>query len=185
MRGTVVGGIVVAVSLSPEHGFSKTPREAITLLPGLGVEGDAHCGATAQHLYRMRKDPRAPNLAQVHFLPVELFAEMRALGFTLAPGAMGENVLTEGLDLATLPTGTIFSIGTEVVVEISGIRDPCKQIDALGQGLTKAMFGRDAEGCLTRKAGIMGVVRDGGEVKSGDTIAVTLPAQPHRRLEVV
>ena len=178
-------GKVLAVSASPEHGFTKMPRDTINLLAGLGVEGDAHAGATVQHLYRKRKDPSAPNLAQVHFLPVELFAEMAALGFTLAPGAMGENVLTEGLDLITLPTGTLFKIGADVLVEISGIRDPCKQIDALGQGLTKAMFARDAEGQVVRKAGIMGVVRVGGLVQSGDAIAVMLPAEPHRRLEVV
>ena len=177
-------GTIVAVSASATHGFSKQPRDAIDLLAGLGVAGDAHCGATAQHLYRRRKDPSAPNLAQVHFLPVELFAEMAALGFTLAPGDMGENVLTRGLDLVTLPTGTRFAIGA-VVVEISGIRDPCKKIDALGHGLTKAMFGRAADGGLLRKAGIMGVVRVGGTVKPGDAIRVTLPAQPHRRLEVV
>ena len=178
-------GTIVAVSASAAHGFSKAPRDAITLLAGLGVEGDAHCGATAQHLYRMGKDPTAPNLAQVHFLPVELFAEMAELGYALEPGAMGENVLTEGLDLVTLPTGTIFEIGEGVMVEISGIRDPCKKIDALGPGLTKAMFGRDADGGLLRKAGIMGVVRSGGTIRPGDVIQVTLPAEPHRRLEVV
>ena len=176
---------VVCVSASPEHGFSKAPLAAITLLAGLGVEGDAHCGATAQHLYRKRRDPTAPNLAQVHFLARELFDEMATLGYALAPGAMGENVLTEGIDLVTLPTGTMFSIGAEVVVEISGIRDPCKQIDALGPGLTKAMFDRDAEGAVLRKAGIMGVVRVGGMVRAGDSIVVTLPAAPYRRLEVV
>ncbi len=177
-------GTIIAVSATATHGFSKEPRDAITLLAGLGVEGDAHCGTTVQHLYRIGKDPTAPNLAQVHFLPVELFAEMAALGFMLAPGDMGENVLTEGLDLVTLPTGTLFAIG-DVVVEISGIRDPCKKIDALGHGLTKAMFGREPDGSLRRKAGIMGVVRKGGTVKPGDVIQVTLPAEPYRRLEVV
>ena len=176
---------IVAVSASARHGFSKQPRDGINLLEGLGVEGDAHCGATAQHLYRKRRDPTAPNLAQVHFLPVELFAEMAALGYSLAPGCLGENVLTAGLDLMTLPTATIFEIGDGIVVEISGIRDPCKKIDALGHGLTKAMFGRDADGGLLRKAGIMGIVRTGGMVRPGDAISVTLPAEPHRRLEVV
>lgn len=177
-------GTVLSVSASAAHGFSKQPCDEIRLLAGLGVEGDAHCGATTQHLYKMAKDPTLPNLAQVHFLPVELFSEMAELGYTLAPGAMGENVLTEGIDLKTLPTGTLFAIG-EAVVEISGIRDPCKQIDALGKGLTKAMFGRDAAGGLVRKAGIMGVVRTGGPVRAGDRIAITLPAAPHRPLEVV
>ena len=177
-------GEVVAVSRCPTHGFSKVPQPEIMLLQGLGVEGDAHAGTTVQHLYRIRRDRDAPNLAQVHFLPVELFDEMAALGYALAPGAMGENVLTRGLDLAAMPTGATFRIG-EAIVEISGVRDPCKKIDALGKGLTKAMFGKSADGSLLRKAGIMGVVRRGGTVRPGDAIAVMLPALPHRRLEVV
>ena len=181
----MIPGVVRAVSASPAHGFSKRPRETIRLLAGLGVEGDAHCGATTQHLHRKRKTPQAGNLTQVHFLPVELFAEMAALGYTLAPGAMGENVLTEGLDLVTLPAGTLFAIGAEALVEISGLRDPCKKIDALGRGLAKAMFARDVDGRVLRKAGIMGVVRVGGMIRPDDAIAVTLPARPHRRLEVV
>ena len=177
-------GIVVAVSLCPTHGFSKVPQPEITLLEGLGVEGDAHAGITVQHLYRIRLNAKAPNLAQVHFLPVELFDEMAALGYTLAPGAMGENVLTRGLDLAAMPTGAAFRIG-EATVEISGIREPCKKIDALGKGLTKAMFGKTPDGGLLRKAGIMGVVRRGGTLRPGDAIAVALPPEPHRPLVVV
>lgn len=177
-------GTVVAVSRCATHGFSKLPQSEIVLLEGLGVADDAHAGRTVQHLYRIQRDASAPNLAQVHFLPVELFDEMAALGYALEPGAMGENVLTRGLDLAAMPTGASFRIG-EAVVEISGIRDPCKKIDALGQGLTKAMFGRDAAGGLIRKAGIMGIVRRGGAVRPGDAIAVALPPEPHRPLEVV
>lgn len=178
-------GRVLSVSLSPVHGFHKAPRESIRLLSGLGVEGDAHAGKTTQHLYRKRLTPDAPNLAQVHFLHAELFAEMQGRGFALTPGIMGENVLTEGIDLLNLPTGTIFRIGPEAVVEISGIRDPCKQIEAVAEGLTKALFDRDAEGQVVRKAGIMGVVLTGGVVAPGDAIEVTLPEGPFRRLEVV
>ena len=177
-------GTIVAVSRSPAHGFSKEPRESIHLLAGLGVEGDAHAGRTVQHLYRIKLDAGAPNLAQVHFLDVELFAAMATLGYDLAPGAMGENVLTRGLDLFAMPTGTLFQIGP-ALVKISGIRDPCKKIDALGKGLTKALFDRDPSGGLIRKAGIMGVVVKGGTIRPGDTIHVTLPAEPHRALEVV
>ncbi len=177
-------GTILAVSRAEEHGFSKEPRESIKLLAGLGVEGDAHAGKTVQHLYQIKRDPTQPNRAQVHFLQVELFDEMAALGFTLKPGAMGENVLTRGLDLITLPTGTLFQIG-EAIVEISGIRDPCKKIDALGKGLTKALLDKDADGQIVRKAGIMGVVVRSGVIAPGDTIEVTLPPEPHRRLEVV
>ena len=177
-------GRVVAVSRAEKHGFSKAPRDSIRLLAGLGVEGDAHAGTTVRHLYQINRDATQPNRAQVHFLHAELFDEMAGLGFTLEPGAMGENVLTRGLDLINLPTGTLFEIG-EAVVEISGIRDPCKKIDALGKGLTKALFDKDADGEIVRKAGIMGVVVTTGVIAPGDTIVVTLPPEPHRRLEVV
>ena len=177
-------GTVVAVSRCPTHGFSKVPQRKITLLEGLGVEGDAHAGTTVQHLYRIKLDAEAPNLAQVHFLPVELFDEMAALGYALEPGGMGENVLTSGLDLAAMPTGATFRIG-EALVEISGIRDPCKKIDSLGKGLTKAMLAKTSKGDLLRKAGIMGVVRRGGTLRPGDAITVALPPEPHRRLVVV
>lgn len=177
-------GTVVAVSRCRTHGFSKVPQGEITLLEGLGVEGDAHAGVTVQHLYRIKLDAAAPNLAQVHFLPIELFDEMAALGYALEPGAMGENVLTRGLDLAAMPTGALFRIG-EAVVEISGVRDPCRKIDALGKGLSKAMFGRTPDGALHRKAGIMGVVRRGGRVCPDDKVEVTLPSLPHRALRVV
>ena len=189
MKGTPVGlsrttGSVVAVSRSAEHGFSKEVQPSITLLAGLGVEGDAHAGVTAQHLYRKNLNPDAPNLAQVHFLHAELFGEPELGDYALAPGAMGENVLTSGLDLLGMPTGAVFRIG-DTVVEISGIRDPCKKIDALGKGLTKRLFDRAADGTLIRKAGIMGVVRAGGTIRPGDRIEVELPPEPHRPLEVV
>ena len=177
-------GSVVSVSRSPKHGFTKQVQTSITLLAGRGVEGDAHAGETVQHLYRMKLDPTAPNLAQVHFLHVELFDEMAAEGHALAPGAMGENVLTQGLDLLGMPTGALFRIG-DTLVEISGIRDPCKKIDTLGKGLTKRLFDRAADGTLIRKAGIMGVVREGGTIRPGDRITVELPPEPHRPLAVV
>ncbi len=175
-------GLVVAVSRSPGHGFSKAPRNDITLLAGLGVEGDAHAGTTVQHLYRMKRDPRAPNLAQVHFLHAELFDELD--GYPLSPGVLGENVLTRGLDLLALPPGTLLRIA-DAVVEVSGIRDPCRKIEAVGKGLTKRLTGRGPDGAVVRKAGIMGVVRAGGTVRPGDAVAVELPPLPHRRLRVV
>lgn len=177
-------GVVVAVSRSPAHGFSKRPQPAITLLAGLGVDGDAHAGRTVQHLYRMRRDASAPNRAQVHFLHAELLDDMRTEGFAITPGAMGENILTRGLDLLGMPTGAIFRIGTAIVA-ISGIRDPCKQINAIGKGLTKRLIERRADGRVIRKAGIMGVVVAGGTIKPGDAIAVALPPEPHAPLEVV
>jgi MOSC domain-containing protein YiiM len=184
MEMTRAPGLVVAVSRAPSHGFAKQPQAFITLLEGLGVEGDAHAGRTAQHLYRKTLDPTAPNLAQVHFLHAELFEEVAADGYALAPGQMGENVLTRGIDLISLPTGTLFQIGA-ALVEISGIRDPCKKIEVAGKGLTKRLFDRDAAGRLVRKAGIMGIVRRGGLIVAGEPIDITLPSPPFRRLEVV
>ena len=177
-------GTVVAVSRGAKHGFAKVPMPGIELLAGLGVDGDAHAGKTVQHLYRVRLDASAPNLAQVHFLHVELFDEMAGKGFALAPGAMGENVLTQGLDLHAMPTGAIFRIG-DAIVEISGLRDPCKKIDTLGKGLAKLLFDKAPDGSRRRKAGIMGIVIAGGPIRPGDTIRVGLPAEPHRPLVVV
>ncbi len=177
-------GIVVSVSLSPTHGFAKVPCAAIRLLEGLGVAGDAHAGRTVQHLYRVKRDAGAPNLAQVHFLHAELFAAMAEHGYALAPGHLGENVLTRGLDLITLPSGTLFRVG-EALVEISGIRDPCRKIEAAGHGLTKRLIERGAGGRVVRRAGVMGVVRESGTIRPGDAIQVTLPPKPHRVLSVV
>ena len=177
-------GSVVAVSLSPSHGFAKQPQAFITLVEGMGVDGDAHAGRRVQHLYRKRHDPTAPNLAQVHFLSAELFEEIAMDGFALGPGQLGENVLTRGIDLVTLPTGTLFHIGA-ALVEIAGIRDPCKKIETVAKGLTKRLLGRDEAGRPVRRAGIMGIVRRGGPIAPGDRIDVILPPPPFRRLEVV
>ena len=176
---------VVAVARSPRHGFSKRVEPALTLLAGLGIEGDAHLGTTTQHLYRMRLDPTLPNLCQVHLLPSEVFDEVRAKGFDVGPGDLGENVCTRGIDLLALPTGTRLAIGDAVVLEVTGVRNPCKQIDAYRAGLMGALLDRAADGSLVRKAGIMSVVLTGGTVKAGDAIRVSLPPEPHRKLEPV
>ncbi|WP_332684610.1 MOSC domain-containing protein [Bosea sp. (in: a-proteobacteria)] len=176
---------IVAVSRDERHRFSKPTLPAIRLLTGLGVEGDAHCGETVKHRSRVAVDPAQPNLRQVHLLQAELFDELRASGFSLNPGEMGENLTTRGIDLLALPAGTRLRLGGEALVEITGLRNPCAQIDAFQPGLLKAVLGRDAQGKLVRKAGIMGIVLQGGEVRPGDAIAVTLPALPHQALERV
>ncbi len=178
-------GAVTAVSSSPVHGFSKPAQDSIRLLAGLGVEGDAHLGVTVKHRSRVRQDPTQPNLRQVHLIHGELHDELVAKGFRVAPGVMGENVTTRGLDLLGLPRGTRLRLGTEAVVEVTGLRNPCKQLDDYQAGLLAAVLDRDAAGNLVRKAGIMGVVLAGGEVRSGDSIRVELPPQPHQRLERV
>lgn len=176
---------VLAVHLSPVHEFSKQRFERITLLTGLGVEGDAHCGETVQHRSRVARDPTQPNLRQVHLLQAELFVSLVAQGHAVAPGDMGENVTTQGIDLLALPTGTELHLGPEAVVRVTGLRNPCVQIEHFQPGLMAAVLDRTSEGELIRKAGVMGVVLRGGVVSSQDRIEVRLPAGPHTLLKPV
>ncbi|WP_221354573.1 MOSC domain-containing protein [Streptomyces beigongshangae] len=181
-----MGGSVAAVSSNGTYAFTKPNRESITLLAGLGVEGDVHAGVTVKHRFRMRKDPSQPNLRQVHLLHEELFDEVRAAGFEVAAGQLGENVTTRGVDLLGLPTGTLLRLGDEAVVEVTGLRSPCAQIDAFRKGLMKQVVGRGEDG-RTRvvRAGIMGVVVAGGVVRPGDAVGVGLPDGPHLPLKTV
>ena len=178
--------VVHAVSASDEHGPPKANRESITLLEGIGVEGDVHAGATVKHVSRVKRgDAEQPNLRQVHLIHAELHDELRAQGFDVEPGQMGENVTTRGIDLLGLPVGARLRLGDEAVVEITGLRNPCKQLNGIQPGLMKATLDRDEKGELIRKAGVMGVVVAGGDVQPGDSIGVELPAAPHRPLEPV
>jgi MOSC domain-containing protein YiiM len=178
-------GRVTAVSRSAKHTLTKGNQTAIQLLEGLGVEGDAHAGATVKHRSRVKRDPSQPNLRQVHLIHTELHAELRERGFDIAAGQMGENITTEGLDLLGLPTGTRLRLGDAAVVEITGLRNPCTQLNKLQKGLMKAVLDRDMEGNLVRKAGVMAVVIAGGAVQPGDVIAVELPPEPHQALQPV
>ncbi|CAM3290406.1 MOSC domain-containing protein [Deinococcus saxicola] len=176
---------VHSVSTSLEHVFSKTRQSQIRLLAGLGVEGDSHAGAMVQHLSRVRQNPDQPNLRQVHLIHAELLDELAGKGFTVRPGELGENVLTRGLDVLALPKGTRLHIGAEAVIGVTGLRNPCAQIDNFQPGLLKAVLDEDKDGKLIRKAGIMGVVLVGGTVSSEDEIQVELPPLPHTPLERV
>ena len=168
-------GVITAVSRNATHEFSKPVREAIRLLAGLGVEGDAHAGVTVRHRSRVAVDPTQPNLRQVHLIHAELFGELAALGFAVRPGLMGENITTEGLDLLALPKGAVLRIGAEAAVEITGLRNPCYQLDQLQAGLMAASLERRGDH-LIRKAGVMSVVLQGGDVRAGDEIVVEYPA---------
>lgn len=176
---------VVSVSRDSGHEFSKPPRESIALLEGLGVEGDAHLGKTVQHRSRVAVDPSQPNLRQVHLIHSEVFAEVAESGFSLRPGDLGENVTTSGIDLLGLPQGTYLHLGDDAVVEVTGLRNPCAQITTFQPGLLKLMVGRDDEGRVIRKAGIMGIVLHSGVVRPGDAITVALPQKPHHALDRV
>jgi len=175
--------IVTAVSRSKEHTFSKSNVLTIRLVAGLGVEGDAHMGEKVKHRYHiLKKGPDAPNLRQVHLIQEELFEELHAAGFNVQPGAMGENVTTRGIDLLALPMHTHLGLGDEAVIEITGLRNPCRQIEAFQQGLLSAVLGLDSEDNLIRKAGVMAVVVRGGPVKAGDAVSVMLPEGEQRPL---
>jgi MOSC domain-containing protein YiiM len=178
-------GTVVAVSLDRGHHFSKRPSLVIRLVAGLGVEGDAHSGVTVKHRSRVRRDPTQPNLRQVHLIHQELFDELREKGFSVGPADLGENVTTAGVDLLALPQGTLLHLGDSAIVEVTGLRNPCVQIDGFQKGLMAANLGRDANGGLIRKTGVMSVVRAGGDLRPGDPVRVELPAAPHRPLQVV
>ncbi|WP_460108225.1 MOSC domain-containing protein [Streptomyces sp. YKOK-J1] len=180
-----MGATVAAVSSNGEYSFTKPNRERITLLAGLGVEGGVHAGVTVRHRSRVARDPSRPNLRQVHLIHEELFEEVGASGFRVAAGELGENITTRGIDLLGLPTGAVLRIGDEAVVEVTGLRNPCRQIDGFRRGLLKQVVGRDAEGHVRYRAGVMGVVRMGGVVRAGDAISVELPDGPHRALERV
>lgn len=178
-------GTVVSVNRDGVHAFSKPPAATIRLLAGLGVEGDAHAGVTVQHRSHVARDPLKPNYRQVHLIHAELHSELAAQGFTVRPGELGENVTTRGIDLLGLPVGTRLRLGADAVVEVTGLRNPCRQIDGLADGLMAATLGRDADGAVVRKSGVMAVVRTGGEVRPGDPIHVELPDLPHSALAPV
>lgn len=176
---------VVSVSVSADHTFSKQRLGQIRLLAGLGVEGDAHCGATVKHRSHAAKHPDHPNLRQVHLVPVELFDELAEKGFAVDPGAIGENITTRGIDLLVLPTGTELLLGPQAVVRVTGLRNPCAQLDGFQPGLTAAVLDRAPDGTLVRKAGVMATVVSGGIVSAGDPIGIRLPPEPHRPLDCV
>jgi MOSC domain-containing protein YiiM len=177
-------GMVVAVSRCPRHMMAKPNEPSITLLAGLGVAGDAHMGETVKHRSRVRRDPTAPNLRQVHLIHAELHDELRERGFDVAPGQMGENLTTRGVDLLGLPAGTRLRIGG-ALIEITGLRNPCAQLDGIQPGLMAATLDRDAEGQLVRKAGVMATVLESGEVRPGDPVGIDLPEGPLRLLSPV
>lgn len=166
---------VISVSRERGHLFSKSPEQHITLIAGEGVEGDAHCGQTVKHRSRVARDPDQPNLRQVHLVHRELLAELQTKGFSIQPGDLGENILTRDIALLDLPEGTMLRIGEQAELRITGLRNPCRQLNDFAPGLMQAVLARAPDGELIRKAGVMAVVETGGMVKAGDAISVRLP----------
>jgi MOSC domain-containing protein YiiM len=177
-----MSGVVVAVSGDAKHRFSKNNMLSIQLIAGLGAAGDAHAGVTVKHRSRVARDPSAPNLRQVHLIHAELFDELANLGFAVSAGELGENITTRGIDLLALPRGTRLHLGGRAIVEVTGLRNPCVQIDRFQPGLMSAVLHRDADGNLIRKAGIMSIVVRDGEVRPGDAITPEVPVEPHEAL---
>ncbi len=180
-----IEGKVVSVSRSGEHKFSKEVCEEIVLIKDFGVDGDAHAGVTVKHRSRVAVDPAQPNLRQVHLIHSELFNELEEKGFSVSPGDLGENILMEGIDLLALPRNSLLRIGNSAVVKVTGLRNPCEQINDFQKGLLAAVACKDEEGNLIRKTGIMSVVLRSGSVFPGDRIKIELPSQPYRKLERV
>lgn len=180
-----MSGIVASVAADEKHRFSKTPCASIHLLAGEGVRGDAHAGATVKHRSRVAVDPSQPNLRQVHLIHAELFVELGQAGFHLAPGDLGENILTEGVDLLGLPRGTALTFPSGAAIVVTGLRNPCAQIDAFRPGLLAAVLSRSEDGRLLRKCGIMGIVAQSGRVAPGDMFSISPPDGPHVALDRV
>ena len=178
-------GMVVAVNRSDGYTFTKPTQEAIRLVAGIGVDGDVHAGELVKHRSRVRRDPTVPNLRQVHLMHDELHVELRAEGFDVGAGQLGENITTRGVDILGLPRGTLLRLGSDAVVEVTGLRNPCQQIEDFRTGLLKRVLQREPDGTVVRLAGIMSVVRSGGDVRPGDPIQVELPAEPHEALQPV
>lgn len=176
---------VEAVSIDGEHRFSKVPSDEITLLAGIGVRGDAHAGVTVQHRSRVAADPTQPNLRQVHLISVELLDELREDGFDVRPGQLGENITTRGIPLLDLPRGALLRISEDAVVRVTGLRNPCGQINDFRSGLLKRVVGYAPDGTVIRRAGVMGIVLAGGVVSPRDSITVELPTGDHHRLDPV
>lgn len=185
MTGELAMAQVIGVSARKGHGLGKTPQKGIELLAGLGVRGDAHLGETVQHLHDKKRDPTQPNLRQVHLIHAELFDEAAGWGYQVAPGQLGENITTRGLDLLALPQGALLAFPSGAVVRITGLRNPCRYINALGDGLMQKLLATRDDGSVTPLCGVMGVVETGGIIQPGEGIVVTLPDGPHRPLEKV
>lgn len=176
---------VIAVSRDDVHRFSKPVVDEVTLVEGWGIEGDAHAGTTVQHRSRVARDPSQPNLRQVHLLHAEVFDEVAEAGFRVEPGQMGENVTTRGVDLLGLPTGTLLYLGDEACVRVTGLRNPCQQINGFEPGLLREVLGRDEDGSVVRKGGVMSVVVTGGVVRTGDRVRIELPTGEQQALKPV
>ena len=175
---------VIAVASDSAHNVIKPVRESIKLIAGFGIEGDAHAGEKIQHRYDKKRNPDAPNLRQVHLMHAELFDQMAELGMSVKPGQMGENITTRNIDILSVARGTHLKIG-DAIIEITGLRNPCKHLNKVAVGLMAACISRYEDGAIFPQSGVMGIVIAGGEIMAGDDIQIITPEMPHHRLEPV
>lgn len=180
-----MAGRIEALHSSPSHSLKKETTSSLEIIKGLGVKGDAHMGAKIKHVYRVRKDPNEPNLRQVHIIHAELFDELKTKDFDISFGEMGENITCSGLDILSLPTDTELQMGVSTRLKVTGLRNPCAQLDSIKKGLMKACLDRNQSGEMIPKVGIMTIVLEGGIINQGDEIKVVFPPEPHRKLEAV
>lgn len=181
---------VLSVSSSQTHSFSKPPVPGITLIANHGVKGDCHAGKTTQHRSSLQVHPPTPNLRQVHLIAIENLKKIASHLTTvdsaalLTPGALGQNITLEGIDLLNLPTGTELHFVSDggsqsgPVLVLTGVRDPGPQIERFQAGLKERFIVRDAERRVVgRLVGVMSVVQCGGEVRSGMGVRVVYPVE--------
>ena len=178
-------GLVLAVAARDGHGLGKTPCWAIKLVAGEGVEGDAHRGVTVKHRSRVAKDPSQPSLRQVHLIHAELLDELASKGFEVTAGQLGENILTHRIDLLALPAGTHMVFPSGAQLKITGLRNPCHQINGHTPGLMDALLDKADDGSLIRKGGVMAVVLEGGLVSVNDDVKIVFPSEPWQSLKPV
>ena len=176
---------VIALASDTGHNFSKITKPVITLVAGFGVQGDAHAGKTVQHLSDKKKNPQAPNLRQVHLIHSELFDELAEQGIDVQPGQMGENIVTRGIDLLGLAEGTQLKFPSGAVIQITGLRSPCKKLNTIHPNLLKAVVEKRADGSVQMKSGVMSIVLESGDIHAGDGIQIVVPKGEHKPLQCV
>jgi MOSC domain-containing protein YiiM len=172
---------VVAVHRKEEYGVFKEIQESVHLVKGFGVQGDAHMGTLVQHRYNKKQNPNQPNLRQVHLIQAELFDDLKELGLIVKPGEMGENITTRNIDIINLPLDTKLHLGDSAILQLTGLREPCGQLNTVQKGLKNAVLDESGKS----RVGVMSVVLRGGAVKADDLIRVELPSEPHQDLQPV
>ncbi len=148
VRSRGEGGAVVSVNISRTKGVRKAPVLGCRVVPGLGLEGDAHAGDGHR---------------QVSLLALESIEKMRVEGLDVGPGDFAENITTSGLELVSLPVGTVLRVGGGARLEVSQIGKVCHDRCAIFE---------QAGDCVMPREGIFARVLAGGQIGPGDRVEV-------------